>query len=83
MSSRTIKRPGDALLYGLAVLLQAAASALAAAGKALDGWLDARHVAAAARRELGSMSEHELRDIGLGRGDIEYVAGGGARDIGR
>jgi len=83
MSSRTINRPGDAILYGLAVLLRVAAGALAAAGKTLDTWLDARDVAAAARRELSAMSEHELRDIGLGRGDIEYVAGGGARDIGR
>jgi len=83
MSSRTINRPGDTLLYGLAGLLRAAASALAAAGRAFDAWLDARLVAAAARRELSAMSDHELRDIGLGRGDIEYVASGGARDIGR
>jgi len=82
MASRTIARPGDALLYGVAVLLRGAARGLAAAGKALDAWLDARVVAAAAWRELSAMSDHELRDIGLGRGDIEYVANGGARDIG-
>ena len=83
MSSRTIDRPGDALLYGLAALLRASARGLAVAGKALDAWLDARQVAATARRELSAMSEHELRDIGLARGDIEYVTNGGARDIGR
>jgi uncharacterized protein YjiS (DUF1127 family) len=83
MSSRTIDRPGDALLYGLAALLRAAAGALAVWGTALDAWLDARLVAAAARRELSAMSDYELRDIGLARGDIEYVASGGARDLGR
>jgi uncharacterized protein YjiS (DUF1127 family) len=83
MPSHTIDRPGYAILYSLAALLQAAARALAVAGKALDRRLDTRLATAVALRELSAMNDHELRDIGLGRGDIDYVAGGGARDIGR
>jgi uncharacterized protein YjiS (DUF1127 family) len=36
----------------------------------LDAWRRYRQ----AMRELSQLSDHDLSDIGIGRGDIEYVA---------
>ena len=44
----------------------------------LDAWLEARRLAADARRDLSEMSDRELRDIGLDRGDIAAVVHGGS-----
>lgn len=38
----------------------------------LSAWNDAR----VTRRELNSLSDHELKDIGMFRGDIERIARG-------
>ena len=65
-----------AALFQLAALMHAGARGLGAAAKSLDAWLERRRVAAAALRDLGAMSERELRDIGLGRGDVHRVAWG-------
>ena len=50
----------------------------AAAAQRLDAWLEARRLAADARRDLSEMSDRELLDIGLTRADIEGVAKGGS-----
>jgi uncharacterized protein YjiS (DUF1127 family) len=63
-------------LFRLAALMQAAARCLRAAAKSLDAWLERRRVAAAARHDLGAMSERELFDIGLTRVDVHRVAWG-------
>jgi uncharacterized protein YjiS (DUF1127 family) len=42
--------------------------------KAVSGKLKAWRRHRDAMRELSRLSDHELSDIGIGRGDIEYVA---------
>jgi uncharacterized protein YjiS (DUF1127 family) len=42
--------------------------------KAISEKLNARRRYRAAVSELSKLSDHELSDIGIGRGDIEYVA---------
>ena len=79
MSSHSITHPGAVQLYAFGRLLFMSARALDAAARSLDAWLAMRQRAAAARRDLRAMTDRELRDIGLTRSDIEYVANGGAR----
>jgi uncharacterized protein YjiS (DUF1127 family) len=52
-----------------------------AAAKWLDAWLEKRRVAAVALRDLGTMSERELLDIGLTRVDVHRVAWGASNRI--
>ena len=65
-----------AALFGVAAVMQAAAGRVRAAAKWMDGWLERRRAAATAFDELGTMSEHELLDIGLSRADVNRVARG-------
>lgn len=65
-----------AALFRVAVAMQAVARSLCASAKSLDAWLERRRVAAVALRDLGRMSERELLDIGLTRGDVHRVAWG-------
>ena len=51
------------------------------AARQLHAWLEARRIAADARRDLGMMSERELKDIGLTRVDVERVALGASDRI--
>ena len=51
---------------------------MSAAAHDLDARLEARRLAAEARRDLAEMGERELRDIGLDRADIRAVASGGS-----
>jgi uncharacterized protein YjiS (DUF1127 family) len=69
-----------ATLFQVAAIMLAASRSLRAAAKSLDAWLERRRVAAAALRDLAAMSEHELHDIGISRGDVLRVAWG-ASDI--
>ena len=78
MSTQTIRHFEAALLHELAVLLSKAARKVGAAAHDLDHWLEARRLAAAARRDLAEMTERELRDIGLDRADFHTVALGGS-----
>ena len=78
MSTYAIRHPEAAVLHGLAVLLRAGARKVSAASQKLDSWLEARRLAADARRDLSEMSDRELRDIGLDRGDIAAVVQGGS-----
>ena len=79
MSSHSITHPGAVPLYAFGRLLFLSARGLVAAARSLDAWLVMRQRAADARRDLGAMSDRELRDIGLTRSDVEYVANGGTR----
>ena len=76
MSTQLIHHPEAAVLHELAVLLAKTARRIGTAAQDLDAWLEARRLAAAARRDLAEMSERELRDIGLDRADIRSVASG-------
>ena len=76
MSTQLIRHPEAAVLHELAVLLAKTARRIGTAAQDLDAWLEARRLAAAARRDLAEMSERELRDIGLDRADIRAVASG-------
>ena len=75
MTYDTQYRSAAALLWVAAIMLAAARSVRVAA-KQLDGWLEKRRVAAAAFHDFGTMSERDLRDIGLSRTDLHRVAWG-------
>jgi uncharacterized protein YjiS (DUF1127 family) len=79
-SMRTQFHSAAALLQ-LAAAMAAAARRLRAAAKSLDVWLERRRLAAAALRDLGGMSERELKDIGLTRVDVWRVAQGASLEI--
>ena len=79
MSSHSITRPGAVQLYAFARFLFLSARGLVAAARSLDAWLAMRQRTADAGRDLRAMTDRELRDIGLTRSDIEYVANGGTR----
>src|SRR5947208_16312682 len=78
VSTYAIRHPEAAVLQGFAVLLLAGACKVSLAAQKLDAWLEARRLAADARRALSAMSDRELRDIGLDRGDIAAVVRGGS-----
>jgi uncharacterized protein YjiS (DUF1127 family) len=76
VSTQAIRHPEAALLHEFALLLSKTAGRVGAAAHRLDSWLEARRLAAAARRDLAEMSERELRDNGLDRADLGAVARG-------
>jgi uncharacterized protein YjiS (DUF1127 family) len=78
VSTQVIRHPEAAVLNELAVFLSKTARELATDAHNLDAWLEARRLAANARRDLTEMSDRELRDIGLDRADIRVVASGGS-----
>ena len=78
VSTYAIRHPEAAVLHGFAVLLHAGARKISLAAQKLDAWLEARRLAADGRRDLSEMSDRELRDIGLDRGDIAAVVRGGS-----
>lgn len=57
-----------------AMLRRTATRLLARVGDALLGWVRRAQV----RAELASMTDHELADIGIARGDIDRVVNGSA-----
>ena len=68
-------RPAAALFFVAAVML-AASRRVRAVARWLDDWIEKRRVASAALREFSQMSERDLLDLGLGRGDVHRVAWG-------
>jgi len=68
----TYHRSAD-LLFRTASAMQSAAQALRRAAERLEQWLEDRRAARRARRELGMMSDYELKDIGLSRSDTWRV----------
>lgn len=65
-----------AALFRIATIMRAAAARVRAAAKWLDAWLERRRLAAPAFREFATMSERQLRDIGLSRADVHRVTWG-------
>ena len=68
-----------AMMFRIADLMHAAAGQVRSAAKSLHGWLEQRRRAAIAFDEFESMSDRDLRDIGLSRADVLRVAWGGDR----
>lgn len=65
-----------AALFQVSSAMHAAARQLCGAASWLHAWFERRRVAAAALRDLGTMSERELLDIGITRVDVHRVAWG-------
>ena len=70
------RHPATAPLYQLAAFLRSAEHRLFASATRLDAWLAQRRTAKRARRDLGAMSDWELKDIGITRVDVERVSWG-------
>lgn len=68
------------ILFRAASAMQLAAQSLRALAERLEAWLDNRRAARRALREFSSMSDRELKDIGLTRSDTERVALSPAHD---
>ena len=68
-------------LFRLAVVMQAGSRCLCAAAKRWDAWLQRRRVTAATLHDFGTMSEHELHDIGLIRVGVHRVARSASLEI--
>jgi uncharacterized protein YjiS (DUF1127 family) len=65
-----------AALFRMAAVMQAASRHLRTTAKSLQTWLEKRRRAAVAFDEFETMSERDLRDIGLSRADVLRVAWG-------
>ena len=65
-------------LFQLAALLHVAARGVRAMATRLNAWLERRRAADTALLVLNTMSDRELRDIGLSRFDVQRVAWGGS-----
>ena len=70
------RHPVSAALYQLAAFLRSAEHRLRASATRLDARLVDRRAARTARRDLSSMSDRELKDIGITRVDVERVSWG-------
>ena len=68
-------RPAMAMLR-IVAFLRAMDACLGAAANAALAWLEKRRVAAAAFHDFETMSDRELRDIGISRADVNRVAWG-------
>ena len=65
-----------AALFLAASVMQAVARHMRAMAKRWHAWLERRRVAAAAFHDFRTMSDRELRDIGITRVDVDRVAWG-------
>jgi uncharacterized protein YjiS (DUF1127 family) len=74
--SQVIRHVEAAALYKCAVFMYALAGVLCNAAKRFDARLEVRRMADRAQRELATMSDRELHDIGLTRADIGSLARG-------
>jgi len=76
MASHAIRKNESIALRGCVAFLNALANTAGMAATRLDTWSESRRGGTAVRRELGEMTDRELRDIGLTRFDIDAVASG-------
>ena len=76
MTSHAIRHIEAAAWHRCAAFLHALARGLGASAGSLDTWLESRRRVTAVRLHLEAMTDHQLRDIGLTRFDIEAVARG-------
>jgi uncharacterized protein YjiS (DUF1127 family) len=60
----------------IAAFLRAVDACVRAASNGVLAWLEKRRVAAAAFHDFETMSDRDLRDIGLSRADVNRVAWG-------
>ena len=65
--------PVAALLY-LSLALSMSARRVRMFAKVVATWLERRRSVSAGLRELRSMSDRELKDLGIARSDIERIA---------
>jgi uncharacterized protein YjiS (DUF1127 family) len=74
----THERPyhSAAALLKVDAILRAANGFVRAMADEVSAWLEKRRLAAAAFHDFESMSERDLRDIGLSRADVNRVAWG-------
>jgi uncharacterized protein YjiS (DUF1127 family) len=72
--TQTQKSISVAALLQVSFVLSAAGRRARVLAKALDAWIARRRAAREAISALNAMSERELRDIGLGRSDIDRIA---------
>ena len=70
-----------AALFQTASALNKVSRRMRIAARQLHAWLEKRRIAADARRDLGMMSERELKDIGITIVDVERVARGASDRI--
>ncbi|HVJ72433.1 MAG TPA: DUF1127 domain-containing protein [Casimicrobiaceae bacterium] len=68
--------PTDTLAR-LALALAVVLRALRTQARRLDAWFAARKRAAQDRRDLATMSDRELADIGVSRASVDAIATGG------
>jgi uncharacterized protein YjiS (DUF1127 family) len=74
MDTYTAQHPFAALLAWSGRVLHAAAVGLHAAAARVDAWIARRRRAEEDLDALSAMSERELRDIGIGRGNVDAIA---------
>jgi len=76
MSSYATPYRSAAALFEAADLMHVAGNWLRTVAKSLEAWLERRRLAMRAMHDFDTMSERDLKDIGLTRGDITRVAWG-------
>lgn len=70
-----------AVLLWVSAVMQAGARCVCATARRLDAWLEKRRAARADMRDFATMSERDLRDIGLTRIDMHRAARSAAIEI--
>ena len=76
MSAYVARNRFAAPLFQLAAVLHVAARGVRAMATRLNAWLERRRAAHTALLLLNTMSDRELRDIGLTRHDVQNAAWG-------
>ena len=76
MSAYVARKRFATSLFQLAAVLHVAAGGVRAMATRLNAWLERRRAAAAALQALDTMTDRELRDIGLTRFDVQNAAWG-------
>ncbi len=76
MSTYATPYRSAAALFQAADLMHVAGNGLRAIAKSLEAWLERRRLAVRAMHDFDTMSERDLKDIGLTRVDLNRVAWG-------
>jgi uncharacterized protein YjiS (DUF1127 family) len=76
MTTHDTQFAAAAALYRIAAATLAGAYRLRDAARSLDAWLARRRAARVAQDDFATMSERDLRDIGLSRADVPGIAWG-------
>ena len=81
MSTYAIRHPEAAALHGFALLLRTGAHRVSYAAQKLDAWLEARRLAADARRDLSEMSDPSCATSASIAVSCKVVKGGSPRTV--